>query len=179
MADDDKTTGSGAPAPLKAPPAFTEWGDFEDVEVVVDPGGVIPGILCGRHTPSGEWVYLQRAGLSDRLKEEAIERAGVPMRNGAWWVVVVSDKPFKEKIRSLTRAAKRKRDQSVPPGVWMTVEEAAERSPGGTEKARAWLWAQDLPKDLDGTPFVLTEEWVAALHRAPKAVPKKKTEGGE
>jgi hypothetical protein len=177
MTDDDKTIGPGASAPLKAPPAFTKWGDFEGVEVVVDPGGVIPGILCGRHTPSGEWVYLQRAGLSDRLKEEAIERAGVPLRNGTWWVVVVSDALFADKVRAIRRTGKRERDLAGPPGVWMTVEEAAGRTPGGAEKARAWLWAKGLPKDLAGTRFVLTTEWIAALHGASNAV--RSSKGGE
>ena len=177
MADDDKTSGAGAAGALKTPPPFTKWKDFEDVEVVVDPGGVVPGILCGRHTPSGEWVYLQRAGLSDRLKQEAIERAGVPLRNGAWWVVVVSDRPFQERVGKLSRAAKEEHDLSVPPGIVMTVEGAARRTPGGVKKARDWLWAMGLPRSLDGTPFVLTEEWIAALHSAPKAA--RGNTGGE
>jgi hypothetical protein len=92
-------------------------------------------------------------------------------------VVVVSDKLFKEQIGRLVRFAKRKRDLAAPPGVWMAVEEAAERSPGGTEKARKWIKRIGLARVLDGTPFVLTEEWIAALRSAPKAA--RGNTGGE
>ena len=177
MSDDNKPTETVAQMAVTTPPSFTRWKDFEDVNDVVDSGGVVPGILYGRHRPSDDAVFLLREGLSDGLKQAAIERAGVPHRNGSWWVIIVPDAPFGDKIRSVTRAAKRKRDQSVPPGVWMAVEEAAERSPGGTEKARKWIKRIGLARVLDGTPFVLTEEWIAALHSAPKAADSSK--GGE
>ncbi len=177
MTDDDKATTTGPSEALRMPPAFTTWKDFDAVEVAADAFGPIPGLLEARHTPSGDQVFLEREGLLDADKDLARQRAGVPHRNGAWWVVDVPDKQFQDKVRTLARSARRARDLAGPPGVWMTVEEAAERTPGGAEKARAWLWAHDLPRDLAGTRFVLTEEWIAALQSAPKAA--RGNTGGE
>ena len=160
-------------------PTFRDWKQFEEVEPYVDnEGRRIEGVLYARLKGAVEPLVLTRADLEPEKRRQALEKTTVKAdMNGQYLDVVVPVEEFEKKLKSLKKAVTRGSKKGTNPGIWMTVEEAADRTPGSAEKARAWLWSQGLPRSLDGTRFVLTEEWIAALHSAPKAVRRNK--GGE